>query len=303
MSTLGQRLREERERKGLSIQDLATQTRIHVDYFQAIESDDTSALPGGFFYRSFVRQYARLLDLPESVYQPELTRSLESEIQDSSSRDTALPNRPISVPRMPTGRTDPVIETRRWAIRLAALIFVISCCTGAVFLYQRWILSTSASNEPAQESAPLPVPSPPVSQGPQTTKPEAVPPPPEAQTDPEPAANAATPATAPIAHPQPTGPVRLILRASELTWVGVWQGQRVLFSDIIRPGETRGFGAEDKLRVRLGNAGGVELEWNGRVIPPPGPKGQVRTVDFWADGYSVVQPPAPKTEEPPVQPG
>jgi cytoskeleton protein RodZ len=299
MATLGQRLREEREKRGLSIEHLAEQTRIHPDYFLAIERDDNSSLPGGFFYRSFVRQYARLLELPESVYQPELDRSLESEIHSASSRDTALPDRQITVPRMPTGRSDPGEETRRWALRLGALILAVSVCTGGVVIWQRWPLWTSSAPA-APEAPPNEPPASTRAASPET--PAAV----QRQAA-EPAPAAATPAPegpAPVAAApaQPSGPVRVILRASELSWVGVWQGQKVLFGALIHPGETRGFGSEDKLRVRLGNAGGVSVEWNGRVIPPPGPRGQVRMLDFWADGYALVQPPEPKADAPPAQP-
>lgn len=300
MATLGQRLREERERRGLSIEHLATQTRIHPDYFRAIERDDTASLPGGFFYRSFVRQYARLMELPESAYQAELDRSLESEIQDASGRETALPDRQISVPRMPTGRTDPAEETRRWAVRLAALILAVAACTGGVVIWQRWPLWTTSRPAVPETPPSIPAtstPAPTVAQGPAPAPVETQPPAtPAASTETTPPAG--TPAPSATAPAQPSGPVRVILRATEMTWVGVWQGQKVLFSDVIHPGETRGFGSEDKLRVRLGNAGGVTVEWNGRVIPPPGPRGQVRTLDFWADGYALVQPPAPKSDAP-----
>lgn len=298
MPTLGQRLREEREKRGLSIEALASQTRIHAAYFEAIERDDTSSLPGGFFYRSFVRQYARLLELPESVYQPELTRSLDEEIQEASARDTALPDRQISVPRMPTGKPDPAAETRRWLLVLGALVGVIALCTGAYLLYQRWTATSPAVTTTVRDEIRDPIPAPPATPAriPPVASSEA--PPPEATA----AAVPSTPQPAAAAPAQPEGPVRVILRASELTWVGVWQGQKILYSDVMRAGETRGFGSEDKLRIRLGNAGGVELEWNGRVIPPPGPRGQVRTLDFWSDGYALVQPPAPKPEEQPAAP-
>lgn len=293
MATLGQRLREEREKRGLSIEQIAAQTRIHADYFRAIERDDTSSLPGGFFYRSFVRQYARLLDLPQSAYQYELDRSLEAEIEDASQRETALPERHIDVPRMPTGRPNPAEETRRWALRLGALILVVTACTGGVMVWQRWPVWTAAEST-AEEAPPNDAPAPKAL----TAKPQS------GQQAAAPAAETTAAAPAEAAAPaQPSGSVRVIVRASELTWVGVWQGQKVLFGDLIRPGETRGFGSEDKLRVRIGNAGGVTVEWNGRVIPPPGPRGQVRMLDFWADGYALVQPPEPKAETPPAQPG
>lgn len=300
MATLGQRLREAREKRGLSIEHLAAQTRIHADYFRAIERDDTTSLPGGFFYRSFVRQYARLMELPESVYQPELDRSLESEIQDVSSRDTALPERQISVPRMPTGRTDPAEETRRWALRLGALILAVGACTGGVVVWQRWPLWTE-SPASAPEAPQSVNPRTAATQAAQTPRQGGTPAPAASPAPAEPAPATEGPAPVAAAPAQPNGPVRVILRATELSWVGVWQGQKVLFGDLIHPGETRGFGSEDKLRVRLGNAGGVTVEWNGRVIPQPGPRGQVRMLDFWSDGYALVQPPAPKTDAPPPQ--
>ena len=53
MPTLGQKLREERQRRGWTIDQLANETRINRQYFEAIEKDDIGSLPGGFFYCSF----------------------------------------------------------------------------------------------------------------------------------------------------------------------------------------------------------------------------------------------------------
>ncbi|MBI4893958.1 MAG: DUF4115 domain-containing protein [Acidobacteria bacterium] len=299
MQTLGQRLREEREKRGLSIDELAAQTRIHADYFRAIEKDDTSSLPGGFFYRSFVRQYARLMELPESVYQPELDRSLAAESSEMANRETALPDRKLNVPRMPTGKTDRREETRRALAGLGILILVMAACTGAFTLYQRWSLAKETAELEAAHQASTP---------PQAGKAAAPAPPPPQETappaQPQQAPSPEVPQPSAQTPSQPEGPVRVIVRATELSWVGVWQGQKILFSSVMQAGETRGFGVEDKMRIRIGNAGGVELEWNGKQIPAPGPRGQVRTLDFWSDGYSVVQPPAPKPEDaPPAQPG
>jgi len=290
MPTLGQRLREAREKRGLSIAQLAAQTRINAHYFEAIENDDTDSLPGGFFYRSFVRQYARLLDLPESDYRHELERSLDSEVQTTVSQPSALPERRIELPRMPIGRSDPRVETQRWLVRLGALVLVITLCSGVFMLWQKWRDSQAAQLAQQQATLPQRAPAPKIEPPkPAQTVPESKP-----QDTPQPPADAAEPPA-----PQPSGPVRVIVRAAELTWVGVWQGQKQLFGDALQPGETRGFGSEDRLRVRLGNAGGVTVEWNGRVIPPPGPRGQVRTLDFWVDGYALVEPPPPKPTEPP----
>lgn len=304
MATLGQRLREEREKRGLSIDDLAAQTRINSQYFLAIENDDVSGLPGGFFYRSFLRQYARLLDLPEEAYQAEIERSLESEASVTASQETALPDRHIDVPPIPTGRPDVIAETRRWLIRLGSLALVIVVCSGIYTFWQRYELQRAelakSSPHPAAPAAVLPP-----KHAPAAAQPAPEPPKTEATPGVTPeATQAVTPPAMQVSTP-PAGAVQLIVKATELSWVGVWQGERLLFADVIQPGESRGFGAEDRLRVRFGNAGGVQVQWNGQTIPPTGPRGQVRTVDFRTDGYTVVLPqlkPAPDPGTIPPQP-
>ncbi|WP_188205866.1 helix-turn-helix domain-containing protein [Alkalibacillus aidingensis] len=60
---LGKRLQELRKEKGISLDDLAEQTRIQKRYLMAIEEHDFSAMPGNFYVRAFVREYAEALDL------------------------------------------------------------------------------------------------------------------------------------------------------------------------------------------------------------------------------------------------
>lgn len=62
-----------RKRQGLSIEQIATATKINVRYLRAIEAGDWSALPEGVYRRSYVRQYlaaidsdAEMPDLPEA---------------------------------------------------------------------------------------------------------------------------------------------------------------------------------------------------------------------------------------------
>jgi hypothetical protein len=61
-------LRRERERRGVTLQDIATQTKISVSLLAALERNDFSRWPGGIFRRSFVRSYAQAVGLdPEPV--------------------------------------------------------------------------------------------------------------------------------------------------------------------------------------------------------------------------------------------
>jgi transcriptional regulator with XRE-family HTH domain len=59
----GQRLRRERERRGISLEQLAAETKVAVDLWQGLERGDLGRWPAGIFARSFVRTYASRLGL------------------------------------------------------------------------------------------------------------------------------------------------------------------------------------------------------------------------------------------------
>lgn len=70
MTELGSRLRSEREEKGLTLDDLAGQTRIQKRYLQAIEEGDYSNIPGKFYTRAFIKQYAEAVGLdPNDMFE------------------------------------------------------------------------------------------------------------------------------------------------------------------------------------------------------------------------------------------
>jgi len=55
-----------RERKGISLRQIADSTKISLRFLEAIERGDFSQLPGGIYDRSYIRQYARAIDVEES---------------------------------------------------------------------------------------------------------------------------------------------------------------------------------------------------------------------------------------------
>ena len=269
MVTLGQRLKAEREQRGLTIEKLESETRIQARYFEAIEEDRISDLPSGFFYRSFVRQYARILDLPESEYMPAIQRSLDDEAQDLDARESVLPQRSIEVPPMPTGRFDAGEETKRWLVRLAVLIIVIAASSGLYYLYQRWKSAPAETPIVAEQPAPE-----------RSSQPQAAPPQTQAQTPPP---SGETPPTVPPAgqqlppaaeQPKPVEPqpparpsaLNLNLVASADTWIQVTADGKTLFMDVLKAGQARSFRGTSFMRLRLGNAGGVSMEDRKSVV-------------------------------------
>ncbi|MFN0278367.1 MAG: helix-turn-helix domain-containing protein [Pyrinomonadaceae bacterium] len=63
--TLGEKLRQAREAKGISIGEVAEQTRISPLYIESIDNDDYRGLPGGIFNRGFVKSYAKYVGVDE----------------------------------------------------------------------------------------------------------------------------------------------------------------------------------------------------------------------------------------------
>ncbi|MGI9147708.1 MAG: helix-turn-helix domain-containing protein [Chloroflexota bacterium] len=78
MWTLGETLRQARLDKGVSLADAARETRIRRSYLEALEAEDTAALPPMVYTRGFLKTYAEYLGLsPEAMvdlYQPSSRR-------------------------------------------------------------------------------------------------------------------------------------------------------------------------------------------------------------------------------------
>src|SRR6476659_9397025 len=58
MEDFGGKLRQARERRGISLRQIAASTKISAAALEALERNDISKLPGGIFSRAFVRSYA-----------------------------------------------------------------------------------------------------------------------------------------------------------------------------------------------------------------------------------------------------
>ncbi len=65
---LGQALKKEREMRGLSLADIANETRIGSRYLQALEEEDFSVFPGIFYIRYYIKNYLRACGADETVF-------------------------------------------------------------------------------------------------------------------------------------------------------------------------------------------------------------------------------------------
>ena len=81
--TLGEKLRQAREERGITITEVAEQTRISPHYLELIENDDYSTLPGGIFNKGFVKSYAKYVGIDESEALQDYSRLITAQTGDA----------------------------------------------------------------------------------------------------------------------------------------------------------------------------------------------------------------------------
>jgi cytoskeleton protein RodZ len=80
--------------------------------------------------------------------------------------------------------------------------------------------------------------------------------------------------------------VNLEIRAKEESWVRITGDGRLLMEGILSPSASRQFAAARELVVKLGNAGVVELSYNGKPVPAFSPETKTKTITFTPDGQT-----------------
>jgi cytoskeleton protein RodZ len=65
VGSFGERLRREREMRGISLDEIGAATKIGTRSLKALEDEDFKKLPGGIFNKGFVRAYAKFLGINE----------------------------------------------------------------------------------------------------------------------------------------------------------------------------------------------------------------------------------------------
>jgi cytoskeleton protein RodZ len=107
MASLGQSLREEREARNISLEEIASATKIVPRYLEALEADRLDLMPGVFFIKGIIRTYAKAIGLdPEEVVKGcwRLPRRPKGSFPSAPSRRRSLPTTFRSSPRPPRSR-------------------------------------------------------------------------------------------------------------------------------------------------------------------------------------------------------
>lgn len=281
MTSVGEMLRAERVRKERTVREIADQLKISARYLEAIESDDRKVLPGSFFYKSFVRQYASALDFSN--------RGLLEERLALVPDDDPPPVLPGETLEYPLKPIEPIVTeynfhsvsgSRRTGWSAAALVLVVVACSG-VYAWYRQLRTEAATTTPQPVSRWTP----PDTAGaqPEATKPS-----------PAPAQPVATPAAAEVLPPatdlQDGQHILVDVAAREATWISIVSDGKQIFVGMMEPAQSKTLQGRESARIRVGNAAGIEVRLNGKPIGPLGARGQVRILQVTKDNFQILSP-------------
>ncbi len=300
---VGARLKKARERRGISLRQVADSTKISVFVLQALERDDISNLPGGVVGRGFVRSFAAAVHLdPEAIVAefvaqfpsssvnegyPAAARGEGDERPDARPVESSFKVRDWEMPR--------AVRLAAIALVPAALLAVLAYLTGpwtpwsdtykqvmtaAAGLTDNGIRAAGSdtSTVRVQRSVELPAPSPAVPEPPPAS--EAMPVP--AAVIPAPAPTVSEPVPAAAAVNPPSGvveePIRVVLAASAPSWVIASVDGKKTINRLVEAGQQETLEARREVALTAGNGGAIVMTVDGASGKPLGASGQTVTV-------------------------
>jgi cytoskeleton protein RodZ len=253
--TVGETLSHARRTRGLSVDDVAADTRIRATLIRAIEADDFRLCGGNVYARGHIRSIARVVGVD--------AEPLIAEFDTDHQVERVV----AAVAAQPTDH-DVVSRSERrgpnWTVAMAAALTVI-CALALVGLLTRH--PGSGSGQQAK--------TPPATSHQQSSPPSSAP---------------STPPTAPAEQASAARATMLIRTVHGTTWVSITSKTgTVLFEGTLEPGEEKTFTNRHGLTFVIGNAPAVDVVVNGHDIGSPPSSGNVSRGDVTPGSRNVRQ--------------
>ncbi|MHB9099147.1 MAG: helix-turn-helix domain-containing protein, partial [Syntrophales bacterium] len=264
-------LKGAREARGLSLMDIFRATRVSMINLTAVENGDFHQLPPPVYTRNFIRKYARAVGIDEKPLLDRYERHLAS----------------LNPPREEPEVQKPWPEAgRRYRFLFGSLAAVIAA---GILVYALFLYDQSGRAIPPQ-----PIASPPAEQGGTASIAPTDSAAPVIATAPAPAAAPApaqppAPAqvtvkeSAPVAERAavrpPSAPsgkmLHLAIETRDLSWIRITEDQNPSYQVLLKPGDRIERLASDYFQLDIGNAGGVNLIYQGKSLGSLGKQGEV----------------------------
>lgn len=277
---VGDILRGEREKQGLTIEDIARETSIRDIYLEAIEKGDYDSLPGDVYAKGFIRNYSRFLQIDGDALldkydeerninkvvqpvdqpqeEPEKKSSGRSLFGRSKAREISSVQEPVRKPVQNPQPAQPKKnlfaagdayrdslerEEKSGSKKFMILLGIMFVFLGGVYIA---FMDDGTENAPKQETVKV-----------ETAKPAPV----EKKYD----------------------GVEITAKALENCWISVKVDGQPAFEGTIEKGKEMSWQGKENVDILAGNAGGIQITFNGKDIGTLGQMGQVEERSFKKD--------------------
>jgi cytoskeleton protein RodZ len=275
-----QELKRIRESKGLRLEEMARHYKIRPSFLESIESGSFEDLPEPVYTKTFIKAYAGLLGVDAG---PILARYAESLEKTMPAPPPEAPKEQVREARAENAVFDwlgSMGSRLGWAVLTLIVIVILG-----IYVFQdsgeRPIQLKTTAREAVKPPEKLPE-TPPVEtpQAPPVQQPEAAPQQAPAQTAAPEQKKTEAPPLAEKKEPPPPAPpaaeaLSLTIEATEAAWVQVKADKTPAVQKLMQAGEKLTTEAKERITIDLGNAGGVQITFQGRSLGSPGKRGEV----------------------------
>ena len=314
MGSFGDRLKKEREKRGMTLEDVSNATKIGVRSLRALEQEKFELLPGGVFNKGFVRSYAKHLGLDDEAV---VADYLEAAGEAAPASTLADPAEGQSGAESADSGSLESFPFRSIAVILAVAALLVA---GWLYYSRRGSRESAAQNASATaesaatvsgnpaRSAPAPVadPTPGGSAAEQSTNSTQESTSIGAQGPTFSATQGSVPVSAtPTSAQASSGSVaggsarsganfELSLRAIDDVWLSITVDSQPPAEALLIQGQTKTMRASSRIVMRIGNPVVLRASVNGKPVPIRGAEGQPETLIFTASGLEPASEPSPK---------
>jgi cytoskeleton protein RodZ len=318
LPSFGEKLKLEREKRKITLEQISTSTKIGTRLLQAMEDDKFDQLPGGIFNKGFVRAYARFVGLDEDQTVADYMEASGDAPPVSTEIATPIDEEREHVENIRRLEATSDTPTRElpWGL-FAAVLLVVALTLSLWSRHQREHAKQSVRPAPATVTTPAPsdqmtgagtsgVPSETPVEDTGAGSPSAASPvrEPAPSTPASPSSTKTLPATPPKPQsaalqervPAATpGQFTVVVEVRKESWVSITADGKTLVSQVLAPGSAQTVRGRKEIIVKTGNAAGVGFLFNGKKLDLGGESGQVKTVTFGPQGIAPNAAEAPAT--------
>jgi cytoskeleton protein RodZ len=272
MGSFGDKLRREREMRGVNLDEISESTKISRRHLESLEKEDFDSLPGGVFNKGFVRAYARYLGINED-------QAVADYVAVAGDEPVPEDKFPLEIHQEPNRELNPRESNMPLLLAVGALV-------GVLIVYSLWAHHRKTHHAEAANAS--------VAVQPVEAATPAAPAQGKAHEE---SALTARAVQRPVAAKNPQEEIRtarkkaaaeprffIVIKAKEDSWISVTADGKTIMQGVLGQDKKKFIRAGKEIVLKTGNAGGIEVSYNGKALGAIGSESETRTLTFTPQG-------------------